>query len=127
MTNTIPIPGPRPYPLIGNLLDIDINNTVQSFSRLAKEHGPIYKLRLGGSDRIFITGHEIADELLTRKDVAKHIMGVVGVIHEVVPHGLFTAHTHQESWGQVRRTLNPAFTPLAIRDMFPGGFDLNKP
>lgn len=36
---SIPIPGPKPWPVLGNLLDIDTENSIQSFSKLCLEYG----------------------------------------------------------------------------------------
>lgn len=33
------IPGPRPWPLIGNLLDIDLENSVESVVNIGKQYG----------------------------------------------------------------------------------------
>lgn len=33
------IPGPRPWPLIGNLLNIDLENSVQSVVDIGKQYG----------------------------------------------------------------------------------------
>lgn len=35
------IPGPRPWPLIGNLLDIDLENSVQSVVNIGKQYGMV--------------------------------------------------------------------------------------
>ncbi|KAI1828709.1 cytochrome P450 [Xylaria intraflava] len=121
-----PIPGPAGWPLIGNLLDIDLNNTVQSFTVLAGQWGEIFKLRLGGTDRIFLCTQELVDEVCSRKEFAKHIMGSIGALSKVLPHGLFTSDTAQESWGQVRRTLNPAFAPVSVRNMFDEMLDITS-
>ncbi|GAB1313736.1 hypothetical protein MFIFM68171_03946 [Madurella fahalii] len=121
-----PIPGPAGWPLIGNLWDIDLNNTVQSFMTLADEWGPIFKLRLGGNDRVFLSNHVLVNEVCTRKQFVKHIMGAVGALAPVLPDGLFTAQTAQKSWGQARRTLNPTFTPARIRNMFPEMLDITS-
>jgi hypothetical protein len=59
MNATTPIPGPPPLPILGNLLDLDRENTIKSWVDLASIYGPIYKLRLGGADRTFVTGHEL--------------------------------------------------------------------
>ncbi|KAI0474817.1 cytochrome P450 [Xylaria cf. heliscus] len=120
------IPGPPGWPLIGNLLDIDLNNTMQSFAILSEKWGHIFKLHLGGTDRIFLCSHELINDVCSRKEFAKHIMGSIGALAKVIPHGLFTAGTAQESWGQARRTLNPAFTPKSIRNMFGEMLDITS-
>jgi len=121
-----PIPGPRGWPLIGNLLDIDVNNTMQSFMALTEQWGRIYKLHLGGIDRIMLGSHELVNEVCSRKEFTKHIMGAIGALSKVIPDGLFTADTAQESWGLARRTLNPAFTPVSIRNMFDEMLDITS-
>jgi cytochrome P450 len=120
------IPGPRGWPLIGNLLDIDVNNTMQSFMALTERWGRIYKLHLGGIDRILLGSHELVNEVCSRKEFTKHIMGAIGALSKVIPDGLFTAGTAQESWGLARRTLNPAFTPVSVRNMFDEMLDITS-
>ncbi|KAI1125317.1 cytochrome P450 [Nemania abortiva] len=120
------IPGPPGWPLIGNLLDIDLNNTMQSFMTLSEKWGHIYKLHLGGTDKILLCSHELINEVCSRKEFAKHIMGSIGVLAKVIPHGLFTVDSAHESWGRARRTLNPAFTPVSIRNMFGEMLDITS-
>lgn len=122
MAETTPIPGPPGLPLIGNLKDIDLNNTVQSFMSLSETYGPIFKLYLGGSERIFVTDYELANELCSRKDFVKKITGTTEHLAKVMPDGILTAQHGQESWGLTRRTLNPAFTKASVKDMFPGPY-----
>ncbi|KAF3015030.1 hypothetical protein E8E14_009804 [Neopestalotiopsis sp. 37M] len=124
MSESLSIPGPPPLPLIGNLRDIDLNNTIQSFTSLAKTYGPIFKLHLGGSERVFITNHELANEVLSRKDIVKKITGTTEHLAKLIPHGILTANHGQESWGLTRRTLNPAFTKASVKDMFPEVLDI---
>ncbi|GAP88124.1 putative fatty acid hydroxylase [Rosellinia necatrix] len=121
-----PIPGPPGWPLIGNLLDVDLNNTMQSFMTLHEQWGQIYKLRLGGTDRIIICSQELVNEVCSRKEFVKHIMGSIGALSVVLPHGLFTADSAQESWGRARRTLNPAFTPASVKKMFDEMLDITS-
>ncbi|KAI2635456.1 cytochrome P450 [Xylaria nigripes] len=121
-----PIPGPAGWPLIGNLLDIDLNNTMQSFMGLCDQYGRIFKLRLGGNDRIFLCSQEVVNEVCSRKEFSKHIMGSQAALAKVLPEGLFTSETAQESWGLSRRTLNPAFTPASIKHMFDEMLDVTS-
>ncbi|OTA94897.1 hypothetical protein M434DRAFT_394262 [Hypoxylon sp. CO27-5] len=121
-----PIPGPPAWPLIGNLLDIDLNNTMQSFMSLSEKWGPIYKLYMAGSERIFLNSQELVNDVCSRKEFSKHIMGSIAALSKVLPDGLFTAATAQESWGQARRTLNPAFAPASIKNMFDEMLDITS-
>ena len=61
--NLKPIPQPRGYPLIGNLLDVDPYYPYGSEERLANIYGEIYSLQTGGPRRIFVNSHALANEL----------------------------------------------------------------
>ncbi|KAH9983770.1 cytochrome P450 [Xylariaceae sp. FL0662B] len=119
-----PIPGPTPLPFIGNLLDIDITNSIHDFGVLSDSYGPIYKLRFGGEDRIIITSQKLVNDVCSRDIFKKYPLGFVRELRSMVPDGLFTAYPDQESWGIAHRVLLPAFGPMAIRKMFPEMLDI---
>lgn len=78
------------------------------------------KLRLGGVEPVFVTGHDLANELCTRKDFVKYPSGAVRHLKAVSPEGLFTADHGEEFWELAHRVLVPAFGPMSVRAMFPG-------
>ncbi|KAJ6682885.1 hypothetical protein OIU74_021023 [Salix koriyanagi] len=61
-------PGPRGFPLIGNLasLEPDIHSY---FAKLAHTHGPIFKLRLGCKLGIVVSSPSLAAEVLRDHDI----------------------------------------------------------
>ncbi|PSS05126.1 P450 family fatty acid hydroxylase [Coniella lustricola] len=121
---TCDIPGPRPWPFLGNLLDIDLENSVQSVVDIGKQYAPICRLRLGGEDKVFVTGHELAKELCSRRDFVKFPAGAVGRLRDVMTEGLFTAHDDEWFWGPAHRVLVPALGPMSIKAMFPEMHDI---
>lgn len=61
-------PGPKGYPLIGNLLAFsDPDKIPQIVSQWAKEYGPIVYSRMGASDWIYINSPAIAKELMDKR------------------------------------------------------------
>ena len=62
-------PGPHPYPIIGNILELLDNNPVQAFTKLSKTYGPIMTLKLGSVTTIVISSPEIAKEALHKNDI----------------------------------------------------------
>ncbi|KAL1331424.1 geraniol 8-hydroxylase [Arachis ipaensis] len=63
-------PGPKPYPIIGNILDLlNSSNSLKSFINLSKTYGPIITLKLGTLTSIVISSPQIAKEALQKNDV----------------------------------------------------------
>ena len=120
------IPQPKPDPILGNLKDIDMQAPVQSLMRLAHSYGPIYRLKLPGSSggRIFISSHELINELCDETRFSKKVHATLEKIRDFAGDGLFTAKTEEPNWESAHRILMPAFGPLPIREMFPEMLDV---
>ncbi|KAL5043370.1 hypothetical protein BDW71DRAFT_121582 [Aspergillus fruticulosus] len=61
------LPGPKGYPLIGNLLDIPTAHSYLAFHSLSRTYGPIFKLNIFGSTHVIISSAKIADDLMARR------------------------------------------------------------
>lgn len=62
-------PGPRPLPLVGNLLSLGALPH-RSLARLAERHGPIMALRLGTVTTVVASSADAARDILQRHDAA---------------------------------------------------------
>lgn len=61
-------PGPKPYPIIGNLACMDgYEVPYQAFNDLAKKFGPIISLRLGSVPTVVVNGIDNIKEVLITK------------------------------------------------------------
>jgi cytochrome P450 len=60
-------PGPKPFPVIGNLLDLG-DKPHKSLTKLAKAHGPIMSLKLGRVTTIIISSANTAKQVLQTHD-----------------------------------------------------------
>lgn len=61
-------PGPKPYPIIGNLACLDgYEVPYQAFDDLAKKFGPIISLRLGSVPTVVVNGIDNIKEVLIAK------------------------------------------------------------
>ncbi|KAH9213493.1 fatty acid hydroxylase [Leptodontidium sp. 2 PMI_412] len=113
-----PIPGPPGLPILGNINDIDPVDSMASLGRLADTYGPIFKLNLGGKEKLFISSHELLNEVCDEQRFAKTVTGALEQIRHGIADGLFTAYNGEHNWEIAHRVLMPAFGPLSIRSMF---------
>ncbi|XP_047149480.1 cytochrome P450 76T24-like [Vigna umbellata] len=60
-------PGPHPFPIIGNILELG-NQPHQALTKLSQIYGPIMSLKLGSITTIVISSPHFAREVLQKKD-----------------------------------------------------------
>ncbi|KAJ5252102.1 hypothetical protein N7489_002512 [Penicillium chrysogenum] len=124
-TDQVPIPGPKGVPFLGNVYDIEPELPLQSFERMADSYGPIYRLTTFGRARVFVSSHELVDEVCDEERFSKMVSAGLAEIRNGVHDGLFTAnYPGEENWAIAHRILVPAFGPLMIRGMFDEMYDI---
>ncbi|XP_041794521.1 cytochrome P450 2D15-like [Chelmon rostratus] len=60
-------PGPEPIPIIGNLLELNLENPIADLNRLAKQYGNVYSLFIGPRPTVIINGMQAFKEALVNK------------------------------------------------------------
>uniref|UniRef100_H0V296 Cytochrome P450 2E1 n=1 Tax=Cavia porcellus TaxID=10141 RepID=H0V296_CAVPO len=102
-------PGPFPLPIIGNLLQLDVKNIPQSFTKLAKRYGPVFTLYLGSRRTVVLHGYKAVKEvLLTHKNEFSG-RGEIPAIEEYKDKGII--FNNGPTWKDVRR-----FSLSVLRD-----------
>jgi hypothetical protein len=61
-------PGPKPFPVIGNILEIIGDQPHRVLSKLSKTYGPLMTLKLGSKRTIVISSPDLAKEVLQKHD-----------------------------------------------------------
>jgi len=120
---SIPIPQPKPSPLLGNLPDMT-RGGAESLVDLARAYGPIFRLQLPGRELVVVSSQELVNELCDEKRFDKKVHAALRQVREFTGDGLFTAETQEPNWGRAHRILMPAFGPAALRDMFDAMLDI---
>lgn len=113
-----PVPEPPRLPFLGNIADVDAENSINSFVSLAEKYGEIYRLHLPGARLVFVSSHALVDDACDERRFKKIPNTVLTEIREGVHDGLFTAKLEEPNWGIAHRVLMPAFGPMGIRNMF---------
>ncbi|TKS88003.1 Cytochrome P450 2F2 [Collichthys lucidus] len=60
-------PGPPPLPILGNLLNLSLDNPMRDFERLRKRYGNVYSLFIGPKAAVVINGVQVMKEAMITK------------------------------------------------------------
>lgn len=108
MTTVNPTPGPKPAPILGNILDMRQGEVFETLLKFHKDYGDIVLLELPKNKYVF----SIADP-----DSIQHVMQMnnqnytkgerIKIASPLIGNGLFTSEG--EFWRRQRRMMQPAF------------------
>ncbi|KAK6956171.1 hypothetical protein Daesc_001444 [Daldinia eschscholtzii] len=115
---SVPIPQPPGVPLLGNIFDVDTNNTWNSLRELAEKYGEIFQIKVLGHTVVFVAGAAIAEELCDEKRFRKYVGGPIVEIRYAVHDALFTAFDNETSWGIAHRIIAPKLSPHSVAEHF---------
>src|SRR5271169_3959804 len=119
-----PIPQPPTKPVVGNMLSLDSSSPIQDLTRLAKELGPIFWLDMMGAPIVFVSGHDLVDELSDEKRFDKAVRGALRRVRAVGGDGLFTADTDEPNWSKAHNILLQPFGNRAMQSYHPSMVDI---
>lgn len=106
--DTIPIPGPRALPIIGNALDVQGDVPIERIAALGGRYGTwhipvcmlsridrcigeIFSLWLGGRRTNFVSSHALLNEICDEKRFVKKVSGGLAQVRNGVHDGLFVS------------------------------------
>ncbi|XP_029772258.1 cytochrome P450 2C21-like [Suricata suricatta] len=104
-------PGPTPLPIIGNILQINVNNVSKSISKLAETYGPVFTVYFGTERAVVIYGYEAVKEALIDQSEVFSGRAPFPVLDRVIQ-GLGIVFSNGERWKQVRR-----FSLMVLRNL----------
>jgi cytochrome P450 / NADPH-cytochrome P450 reductase len=120
-----PIPQPPGYPVVGNVFDLIGEETpIQGLMKLARQYGPIFRLRTPQGSVIVVSGFDLVDEISDEKRFDKFLGPGLRMARTVAGDGLFTSWTQEPNWRKAHDILLPTFGMQAIKGYMPMMADL---
>ncbi|KAK4478950.1 hypothetical protein RD792_014457 [Penstemon davidsonii] len=114
--NTTLPPGPRPFPIFGNWLQVGNDLNHRLLAAMSKTYGPIFLLKLGSRNLVVVSNPELANQVL-------HTQGVeFGSRPRNIVFDIFTGNgqdmvftVYGEHWRKMRRIMTlPFFTNKVV-------------
>uniref|UniRef100_A0A803JIL5 Uncharacterized protein mgc69353 n=1 Tax=Xenopus tropicalis TaxID=8364 RepID=A0A803JIL5_XENTR len=95
-------PGPKPLPILGNLLQLKSREIHKPLLEFNKKYGPVYTLYMGSMPAVVLCGYEAVKEALV--DNAEKFSGRAEVpIVNLTTQGYGIAFSNGERWKELRR------------------------
>ncbi|XP_069584443.1 cytochrome P450 2K6-like [Ranitomeya imitator] len=103
-------PGPRRWPLIGNLHILNLKKPQLTYLELAEKYGPVFTFYMGTKKMVVLAGYEtVRDALVSNAEVFGG-RGRLKIFHDM-DKGMGILFSHGETWKAMRR-----FTISTLRD-----------
>ncbi|XP_031601894.2 cytochrome P450 2K1-like isoform X1 [Oreochromis aureus] len=94
-------PGPRPLPLLGNLLQIDLKRPHKTLCELSKKYGSVFTLYFGINKVVVLAGYETVREALVNYAEEFGERNISPILNDINQgHGILFANG--ESWKELR-------------------------
>ncbi|XP_076981602.1 cytochrome P450 2C18-like [Tamandua tetradactyla] len=95
-------PGPRPLPLIGNILQVDAKEINKSLCKLSEIYGPVFTLYLGWKPTVVLCGYEAVKEALIDHGEEFSGRGSFPLVDRAT-NGFGIIFSNGKAWREVRR------------------------
>src|SRR5580765_2385595 len=92
------IPQPPAYPVIGHLTYMRPPHPIQNLMALAREYGPIFRLRLPEYNIVVLSSQALVNEACDERRFHKNVGSSLRNLRPAVGDALFTAWTHEPNW-----------------------------
>lgn len=112
------LPGPKGYPVVGNVLQIDLEKFHLVQERWAAEYGPLYLYRMGPNRIVGVSDPQLSAAILrARPEAYRRASSVEPVFREMGVDGVFSAEG--SAWRAQRRLAMEALSHRNLRGFYP--------
>ncbi|KAH0506704.1 Cytochrome P450 2K1 [Microtus ochrogaster] len=95
-------PGPKPWPIIGNLHILNLKRPYQTMLELSKKYGPIYTIHMGPKKVVVLSGYETVKDALINYGNQFGERSRVPIFERLFD-GKGIVFSHGENWKTMRR------------------------
>jgi cytochrome P450 len=113
------LPGPSPWPLVGNLTQIRPLRIHQDVEAWSRQYGPLFKIRFGRTDIVVLASHELVGAALRDRPDGFRRPSITSQVGDEMGGrpGVFVAEG--ATWREQRRMVMAALSPHAVKAYFP--------
>ncbi|XP_051573113.1 cytochrome P450 2K6-like [Myxocyprinus asiaticus] len=95
-------PGPKPLPLLGNLLMLDLKKTYVSLCDLSKQYGSVFTVHFGPKKVVVLAGYKTVKQALVNLSEEFGDRDITPIFHDF-NQGFGILFSNGENWRQMRR------------------------
>ncbi|KAK7906669.1 hypothetical protein WMY93_015281 [Mugilogobius chulae] len=97
-------PGPKPLPLLGNLLQLDLKRPYQTLTQLSQQYGPVFTVWLGPKKVVILAGYKTVKEALVNHGEVFGDREPLPIVEETqAKNSQGVIWSNNEPWKEVRR------------------------
>ncbi|MEX2282538.1 MAG: cytochrome P450 [Gemmatimonadota bacterium] len=112
------LPGPRSFPIVGNLLQLEMSRLHRDLEAWAVQYGAVYTMRMGPNNVIVLAEPSLTEQVLRdRPEGYRRASNVAPVFHELGVDGVFSAEG--EVWRPQRKLAMQALSHRQLRSFYP--------
>jgi cytochrome P450 len=113
------LPGPRAWPLVGSLFQMERRRLHQNVEAWGREYGPFFRLKLGTRTLLVVSDHEALGAAMRDRPEGfrrTRLLEKIGLEMGITP-GVFAANG--DAWRRQRRMVMAGFDPAHVKAYFP--------
>lgn len=119
------VPGPKGWPLLGNVAQLDLERLHAQLEDWAKAFGESFVFRIGPLPVLVLAGLEPSLTVLKeRPQKFRRYARIEAVFEEMGGNGVFSAEG--EAWQRQRKLVTKAMTPRQIEDAYPALHEITR-
>ncbi|MBY0557580.1 MAG: cytochrome P450 [Burkholderiaceae bacterium] len=113
------LPGPRPWPLAGNLPQIGAERIHRDVENWSQQYGPVFKISFGNTPIVVLADHELVNAALRDRPDGFRRPSITSQVSDEMGGrpGVFMAEG--AAWRDQRRMVMAALAPHAVKAYFP--------